>query len=148
MDAGILALILGFGGGVLTPVGIAIGKYVSQAITMQTLKLGNAKSDQTKKDVEIAVAAAGQMAKAGQITRDQRKDTAMGIARKLTMTHKTGADDEQLNVLVEATVGLLNSIQEAGETASSPTALPLSSSPVAGGTSTGGNLTISPGAVG
>lgn len=104
MEAGVIALLVGLGSAALTPVAVATGKFVSQAISLQTLKLGNGNFEATKEAVSTAVYAAEQMAKSGQIPRDERKKRAMKIAEGLLKTKKVKYDEDTLSSVIEATI--------------------------------------------
>jgi hypothetical protein len=102
MDAGILALLLTVGGAVLTPIGIAIGKFVSQAIQLQTLKLGNSQWKEIDLITKVAVSSAEQMSNSGQIT--DRKEYATQLSKKMLVGKKIKVDEDILSSLIEAQV--------------------------------------------
>lgn len=103
MDAGIVALLLGVGTAVLTPVGVAVGKFFSQAIQLQTLKLGNQKTGEIETIVKLAVSSAQQMKNSGQIS--DKKTFALGLANKILEQKKIkGVDNEVLSAIIEASV--------------------------------------------
>lgn len=107
MDSGILALILALGGAALTPVAIAIGKFTSQAIQLQTLKLGNSNFEQIKLIVCAAVSNSQQMASSGQLSSNSgidKKANAMAVAKKMLEKRKIKVDEDILSQLIEAQV--------------------------------------------
>jgi hypothetical protein len=107
MEAGVLALILALGGAALTPVAIAIGKFTSQAIQLQTLKLGNSNFEQIKLIVSTAVSSSQQLANSGQLNGNSgmdKKANATAVAKRLLEKRKIKVDDDILSQLIEAQV--------------------------------------------
>jgi hypothetical protein len=107
MDGGLLALLIGLGGAALTPVAIAIGKFVSQAVQLQTLKLGNSNFKEIQLIVTTAVSSSQQLALSGQLgggTGFDKKANAIKVAKKLLEKRKIKVDDDILSELIEAQV--------------------------------------------
>jgi hypothetical protein len=124
MDAGIVALLVSVGGAVFIPAATAAGKLLSQAIQVQTLKIGNAHWDEINAATSIAVAASEQMAKAGQISLSARKDNAMKVARGILDAKKVKLDDTLLSPLIEAKVGDASGVATQTQSTTTSTVVP------------------------
>lgn len=104
MSEGILALLIALGGAIFTPIAIAIGKFASQAIQLQTLKLGNTKWEEINLIAKIAVTSSEQLAASKQIEPNDKKEYAMKLAKEILKDKKIKVDDVLLSPLIEAQV--------------------------------------------
>jgi hypothetical protein len=104
MDGAILTLLIGIGGAIFTPVAVAAGKLLSQAVQIQTLKLGNSRWDEVIKIVDASVSSSQQLGKSGQMPLEDKKENATKTAKKLLAGRKIKVEDDILAALIEARV--------------------------------------------